>query len=121
MSNTENQTLAYLSDKSAALKLKNFERFIGTSKADATGEDRLGFFGTTVRNAVAWGGSEATWADALGGLVKVGFNKAGEMVVCVDPDNPPTYRTASAKGRPIKMRARARDGTMRVGVGCFGG
>ena len=61
-----------------------FEFSQGALVTDATGEDRLGFFGISVKTAIAWGGSEATWAYALGGIVKVGFNTDGEMVVGSD-------------------------------------
>ncbi|NJO35061.1 MAG: calcium-binding protein [Rhodospirillales bacterium] len=49
---------------------------------DASGDDKLSYYGTTLQTAIAWGGADSEWAY-FGGLpfVWAGFNGANELVV----------------------------------------
>lgn len=59
----------------------------GTLVTDANGYDRINFAGFELELATTWGDSESDYAYAFGGLVKVGFNTAGEMVIGWSWDN----------------------------------
>ena len=48
---------------------------------DADGYDRVNFGGRSIDSAIKWGGSESAWASTFGGLVSIGFNDNGEMVI----------------------------------------
>ena len=53
----------------------------GTLITDANGDDKVAMFGYSFDSAVGSGNSESPWAYTQGGLVKVGANSVGEMVI----------------------------------------